>query len=564
MNDLLERLVQSVAWAYTRGTAESVVKALAWGEDAAGKGRPIALPILLDVIELLQNDHPPQIRSAASELFKDYDQWMQQFHKINPGNGTNDWSWSRSMLSKEEQDAFMSPLQSKAPDYLPYLTTVITIKENQYTSAEWQQAYRELRNSKDHRSNILAAWQGARNTDEELWNWWWSDQLDEPYIDFWNRFVTEYCQQCPLKWDLNKCLEKGLECWQQGADHHAGKVYLQAEITKLTEKQTARIQHLLRRKLDCMSNPLITSYEEQDPYNGAITLATLSMGEYGLFKIINRSAIWLADPPASLPPDPVRIHLCWTEAYRGLSHKTQLQIGASAPSNRQNVPPKAPVEYFMRETSVIQGIVALIIDDWRTALRELPVLFYLHDGVVRKETQKDEEEKAKTLALGKGGKRWRNPEDPALLPPSLVVHYLFQRQSFAKLAGGTGGTNGKTKWKVPANAADTMTDWWCGCISGEDLKDLGFQKVQSQFHEKPPWVGPPNHPNQPKFPQCLSHVIVLEFQQQCWTICQANQDKRQIELWPVMEGDLESDPYPFHQLRGCALDLALSALEIRM
>jgi len=326
----------------------------------------------------------------------------------------------------------------------------------------------------------------------------------------------------------------------------AGEVYLRASVTKVTDNQSVRIQRLLNRRREYVSQPLTTSYEVLDPYHGAITLAMLCMGKYGYFKIANRSAIWISNPPSTQPPHPIRIHLSWTHTYRSLCCTAPLTLPL-VPNEGKTAPPLQRCESVIQATtaSILQGVVALLIDDWRSALQKLPVFFHLHRGT----TQDD------GLALGKGGARWREAHRRSYLPPAHAVEYLFRRPSHMDLAE-------RNEWVMPLCAKESLADWWCGCVLASDLGDLGFrlEQVPGTPDGRTYWIGRTH-----RLPLCLSHIIVLDPQQSTrWSICRVRHSDTH-ELWPIVGcARPEGENYPYHDLRHCALDAALSALEVRL
>jgi hypothetical protein len=543
---LADRVAGTAACANTRGTLASVEQALQWGVRAAQDGHPLALPILLDAAVFLNGNrwrgrrrNTPRRMAGTDARTRSYDRWIERLSRKAReyvGTRAEDVSVFQSYLSEAERADLATPSKANEPDYLPFLMSAAPFAKGDVSTEVWRKAYALLLKSADHKHRILTAWQSYRCFDRNLWSWWEDVLLTNPPHDdaspagLWSLFATE----------------TGAAWLQENVDHVASEVYLRAAATKVTDSQSVRIQRLLKRRREYVSHPLTTSYDELDPYHGAVTLAMLCMGEYGLFKIANRSAIWISDPPSTQPPHPVRIHLCWTHAYPGLYHTALFTLPLVLDGG--NVAPQGEgVEQAIEGTgaSILQGVVALLIDDWQSALQKLPVFFHLHRGTTADNG----------LPLGKGRDRWRDANRHSYLPPAHAVAYLFRRPSHVDLAD-------QALWRMPPMAEDTLVDWWCGCALSSDLGDFGFKlKKDPASHDGPMyWTGPTD-----RLPSCLSHIIVLDPQRRTrWSICRVRRSNCH-ELWPTVGCTRpEGEDYPYHELRRCALDTALSALEARL
>jgi hypothetical protein len=347
-------------------------------------------------------------------------------------------------------------------------------------------------------------------------------------------------------------------------DHMASEVYLRAIPPGLTPAQSVRIQRLLKRRREFVSHPLTTSYEELDPYHGAFTLATLAMGDYGIFKIINRSAIWISDPPSTLPPLPMGVHLCWTHGFSGLHEKTRIAFaaapekGSAGRSEPTSPKPKEKVT-SLDAASLLQGVVALLTDDWRSALQHLPVLFHVR----RSSSRRGDAAADEGLSLGRGGPRWRDPERTRSLPPARAVGYFFRRPTILDVLGAD-------SWRQQeGELEDTapMWDFYCGAMLATDLRAFHFTEPnRDDAGATGRWCGP-----REALPDRLSHLILLEPEpegpdpnqsvQMRWSLFRIRHSDR-CELWPIGKGAKEG--YPYHKLRERTLDMVLTVLEARM
>ncbi len=525
-------LVASAACAGNPGPWVSLRKALDWGRRAAEQGRALPLPLLLDLAEDLA-DTQEQAPSQAAALespgpgVAGYDRWVRslgELARLFVGTRQEDLSLYQTEISTAQIERLTDPDRRPTgePDYLPFILWALDLPEDTTPPEELARAYRFLRSSEERQTALLEAWRGPRPPEvDSRWDWWRkiraACQEDPTPAGLWSRFATE----------------AGAEWLHERLDHVAGEIYLRDTPADLTLDQSRRIDFLKQRRNEVFFTPMTTCYEELDPFQGAIALSTLCMGEYGMYKIANRSAVWISNPPATRPSHEVHVHLTWTCRYEGLRQEVEWTVPGDPP---ETIRPAA--------SSLLQGLAALLIDDWRCALRLLPVHFHLHrNGGSHEE-----------LNLGAGGPRWRNPGMQSYLPPAQVVAHLFRRNSLADLAGC------EDHWTAPEGAADNTYHFWFGLILASDLRGLGFQEAVETGGFSGDWTGPAG-----RLPDCLSRVVVLAPESQLhWTICDIRREVRE-ELSPRAAcPEAHGEPHPYLALRRAALDVLLEALDRRM
>jgi len=185
-----------------------------------------------------------------------------------------------------------------------------------------------------------------------------------------------------------------------------------------------------------------------------------------------------------------------------------------------------------------------VVDDWRSALRHLPVQFHLH---------RDGEDQGE-LNLGVGGPRWRGSGSRTGLPPAHVVATLFKRNSLADLAAG------EADWAVPTGSADNSYHYWFGFILASDLRSLGFHESSDFDGTTPGWEGPPG-----RLPDCLSRLLLLDpGVGMDWTIMEVHRERSDLLHPRTRCPEPEGEPHPYPAMRRATLDVLLEALDRRM
>ncbi len=531
---LARSLVADAACAGLPGSPAALDKALEWGQRAAEQGHALPLPLLLDLTGWLERQEgqspggteelaPPEPGPAG------FDRWVWELaglirHFV--GGRLEDLSLYQTELSSAELSRLANPDHPRAgePDSLPFLLWAVRPVPVE-SHARLAEACRVLRRSEPLKADLDRAWRGPRPpAGDPRWRWW-ADMGDGPSGDpsvagLWSRFASE----------------AGADWLHERLDHVSAEVYLRGGAMNPTSQQARRLDFLQRRRSEVFFTPMTTCYEELDPFQGAIALSTLSMGDYGMYKIANRSAVWISNPPSARPSHKVHVHLTWTTRFEGLLQSAVWPI----PAEGSDEPDRLEVP----AASLLQGIVALVVDDWRSALRHLPVQFHLH---------RDAEDQ-EGLNLGVGGPRWRGPGARTGLPPAHVVARIFLRNSLADLASG------EADWSVPAGSADNSYHYWFGFILANDLRSLGFRESRESDGTTPGWEGPPG-----RLPDCLSRLVLLDPGLGVdWTILDIRRERSDLLSPRTRCPEPGGEPHPYPALRRATLDVLLEALDRRM
>jgi hypothetical protein len=194
---------------------------------------------------------------------------------------------------------------------------------------------------------------------------------------------------------------------------------------------------------------------EQDPFFGRTALHTLTLGKYGIFKIVNRTDPKLTDPFSSMPPQELGIHLAWINGYRGI------EAG---------------------HASTLQGLAALMLDDWRWALQVLPhVRFFVHRG------------EQTWFALAGPGSRWHAGLTSGLLPPACFAQAFFTRRSHLE-------ADSKIDWKTERTKSIHL---WFVLVLKSDIAEIGFHETEQSTAQ---WI---EHSCRPGSSGAI-HVIVVD------------------------------------------------------
>jgi hypothetical protein len=332
---------------------------------------------------------------------------------------------------------------------------------------------------------IAAQWAGKRTTAEPAWRLWWSPSAEVSATvplpaAVWGRFAMRRPQA-------------GLD---EQFDHAAAAIYFATHDPAWDPDQLARIARVLPTRYPAQW-PARVPPIVQDPDEGSPSLAVLTWGKYGLFKWLN-SPPRLAAPLPGPPPDDLGVHLCWVTGYQGVSKEV---VWSGLPSLHKkaaggNRAPAATLAPSVSQASVLQGLIGLVLDDWRSMLagQALRVKFHLH---------RDWPQSA-CADLGPPGRRWKTEalEPAGTVPPAALLGLLFQRCSHVDAASRP------FVWPTINRQESGDGDWWCGFILRADLEALGFDGrvgVASAGAAVPPfWLGPAN-----ALPD-LSQIIVLD------------------------------------------------------
>jgi hypothetical protein len=534
--ELFARLDQRPATAQTSRASQPVEAALELGTRAAQHGRVIPLMVLLDAWAVVCSgrsfDYLTRGRRASSPIeMSQYDAWLKNFSHH-----------ARRCFEQSYGSYFQRNIQSRADwDYLPLLMRVwpknVGAEKNYWG---WGEAYSKLLSDASARASIYSRWKSRRNQSAELWKQLW---IAEPKPQHKH---SDYAQSGMLS--LFSTESKVKHVYEQ-FDHAACWMFLETEDTRLLADQSRRIHRLRQRRKQFISMPLTLSYEEQDPHHGQTALVTLCYGKYGNFKIVNHSDPRISNPPASIPPNGIKLHLLWSSGYAGITKLHHVTIDKRDSQQGRDEEAK-PVAASSSEASTLQGLVALLLDDWRAALEDLPVSFYLHRD--RPNLKED--------LIGWGGARWKKTTAKGIPLPAHVIRRLFERRLCTTLKAELSGPERESEY-----------DWYCACLLARDLKDFDFeQQVEQQdqpdstIKKEAIWFGPAN-----SLPGCVSHVIVVESPDgegniyKVWRSLGA-QEPLELHPLPLREFEEKKNDTSFIDLRTCALDIVLDVLEARM
>ena len=310
-------------------------------------------------------------------------------------------------------------------------------------------------------------------------------------------------------WELfrNHC---GATHLHERFDHNAAAFYVRAEDPPISPEQKKNIRRLLFRRKMLISSPLVTSWEEQDPYWGRWVLSTLCYEEYGEFKILNNNHPRLNNPPSTLPPRRAEVHLCWGAGFSGAA-----------------------------DASALQAVVALLLDDWRSALRGFRIGFHMHRLSPLPQSR----------FAGMAGPRWRDAQRGSL-PPQHVIGTCFRRPSYADIA-----LDGK--WAAAANIAGRQS-WRCAFVLESDLHGLGFSPEASAGIDGFTTGG--WYASQSLLPSGLDHVIVVPPAEGDGMFLKVIDNNDGVMLSPIRTHPYNVNHKDYARLRIIALDLLLDEL----
>jgi hypothetical protein len=479
----------------------AVVSALGHGLRAARFGRALPLALLLDVWTLPglagyeeRAWRPPPAGAAALE---DYDRWLRVFcAEVAVGMGTP---------------------RGAVPDYLPALLDAWPRPPAAHAGPRLDplaadRAYRELADNRAAQAAILTAWQGPRRLPDSAWQAWFPPLPTKPAP----------CLSLPARFWAGYGSVRS-ELLHETCDHDAARMYLESADPALLPDQARRIASLRRRQPAAITLPVVTTPEEPALHYGAISLATLSAGETGELQIVNNTDIRRNRDLPALPPPEGEIHLCWAHGYSGL-----------VASRRQS------------PASVLQGLAALLIDDWRACLTGLPLRFYAHCG----------DPNGTADYLGPPGARWkyqgrgageRDANDrctPGPPLPGIAVRF-FTRRTWTELPLRP------LRWSPPEKGGSA---YWIACLLACDLAEFGFKRDPDHDWT---WQGPAD-----ALPEWIQHAIVLA-PGDVSVICRVvlHKPERHVVLSPLPLHRLANSDSSYCVLRQQALDVVLDALE---
>ena len=234
------------------------------------------------------------------------------------------------------------------------------------------------------------------------------------------------------------------------------------------------------------------------------------------------------------------------------------------------------------EASIVQALVAMLLDDWRYMLQVLPLEFHLH-SLTPSRDRHSLRPNQDHVYVGEGGPRWRSGDSRShRMPPSDVVSLLFRRQSYVDVCGLPAGPRADEAADGPARR-----DWWCCVMTATDLQSMGFRRMPQPDgalspNAGPTWSAPASalHSDSAKLsiPRQVKHMIVLDFEalneskkgpdgakKAPASVCGTYDVDSGTEIRPigVRSRDLKDQPFPL-DLRIRALDVVLDVLSQKL
>jgi hypothetical protein len=585
LEDRIAVMIKVVECAATSGSTRPVsfVEAsLHQGLKAAQHGRCIPLHVLLDVAAILDlpkyQEHIPERQVFYpvnnSGIIDSYDEWLAVFC------GT-----ARSFTGKTTGKKY--PVNK---DYLQLLLYVWPLANSDGQELiQWLEAYKTLVADKEKYVALIHDYWSQENRSPNM-------NITKELQDFFEK--RENLRGVSLKpggiWSFFSLEEN---CVHEKCDHAAGKLYLSKDDPPLLPDQARRIRLLQRRRRQYIEVPIPGPPIEPTRIAGSITIdKMIGDKKRKRFKYYHDPS-GFNDPPSSRPPQGMNVHLCWVNGYAGISRLQQRHVftrkefgellarlskeqqeklkcyithenGTVAFGKilKENKPEAAGIVKSIKKeyrfhASILQAFVALLLDDWRDSLKELPVQFYLHRGFPH----------PLSVPIGRGGKRWKTGKSRRL-PPIDVVNALFRRHTYVDVS--TPDIRWEIKESNGRNNIFRFSHWYCACVLSDDLPELGFKKHDVPIENVPIWTI-----NASRLPRQISHMIVLDPANETGVIYKhfymgyPGELNGEIEFQPVycrqfpqgFSNPLAEEPNPFFMtLRVQALDVLLDVLDEKM
>jgi hypothetical protein len=271
-------------------------------------------------------------------------------------------------------------------------------------------------------------------------------------------------------------------------DHAAAAFYAAADDPELFPDQVRRVRRLRARRRPQLDLTVRTP-TDQHPYAGAIPLSVLirEPEEEFVHAVVNRESHRLNDDEATRPRRVVRVHVAWVAGWASGSGWHE-RVKVRPPLIR--TPGLAGGTDFAHTAGVrvphasgVRALVGLILDDWRSTVRGLPVEFRLN----RRWPGETRLLRRDNVSGLQPGRRWRQypawSDTPAHLArrgamPAEVAGQLFARRSLAEAARA--GEAGEVPSLDPHSGdRRPATRWVCGVCHEDDLPDLGVRPVSA-------------------------------------------------------------------------------------
>jgi hypothetical protein len=516
-----------------RGPETVIRTALSDGLWAAKHGCGIPLPLLLDANAILytQSARLPIFRNKPAQWpaeLDSYDRWLLGLHRIV----------QKSNLACEH-------------NVLPLLVDGWSANQPKLPAlGDWIHAYTTLQNKPTVIQDISKLWLAPRSGKPELWREWLPSpprqivlkkKWDHAHHPVGKHSLDEDKQRTsPWYWS-NYATATALDWLHESFDHPAARMYAEAKDVPLLPDQQQRIERLIRQRRQSGGDYTRDSREEQNPYFGEPPLDVLTKDEEELIRWLVERRHGIAGPPSTQPPPAIYVHLCLINAFAGI-HQV-----VAPPKLQPGEPPQQQASNSQTAASTLQGIAALIVDDWRFALRNLEqVEFFVHRG----------EPDFAEDTIGGGGERWKNDNrTSSFVPPPAVTVKFFQRRKWTDI------NLRALVWPNGIGNLDPFA-WWCLCVLKDDLPDLGFHaQIPAGGDFQIRWTAKAS-----ALPACISHIILLDPTNGADEICWVDR-KRSTGDGLALRPERRRQTYAsnsdisYHSLRIQALDILLSALE---
>ncbi len=538
----------------------AVRRAVEVGKEAAHRDHALPLAVLLDMEALLRgNFQPAEIGNRGgvkgSPHAQAYNDKLREIYRQ-----------ALKILDQRRAD-------DKHPyvDYLPLLLERWP-RQKAFTCSmpELRKHYDELFSEEDHQK-ILAKWGAPRS-----WDPIWNDILPEPKPAAKPDDNPAAKPDAAARPPIAGTLLSQVSTANRGSDAHdrassAAQLYVDADDWEIWPDQIRRIRRL-KQTFSKIWEPVQRTPEDLDPFIGLIPYSVLARKPDIQVEsdIVNRNFYKINDPSVPMPPPNFNIHLCVLVGYAssGATHnwvksaERQRYAAAELSLNGTVSGGAAPRKNgFHTFASTAQGLTALLLDDWREALRGMRVRFFLH----RAWTRTDAPEADANVAW-KPGVRWKDHlhVDDALLPAEFAGR-LFRRYTDFDWAHSSVRRDLR---KMNASGRN----WYCCVVPRHELTARGFRSQVSRPNVAPTWIAPGRI-----LPAGITQLLVVDTgkgaadgtpetaQGIAVTQYRLREYTGRSELSPIprLEGRPSELDLSFINARISALDMVLDALENR-
>ena len=511
------------------------------GIEAAHEGQFLPIPLLLDAFSIAHFIHPQAPvceRGWGAPLPKLllYDEWLHALReRLWKGGLCNGGNWAK--------DTFR-PEQSPCSDWLDVVVEEWrNFANNGHDPAQWKKTLEQLQHSVDFKQTLLGAWSGERVQEPLAWEWLDVATPTQPPPNDANSAFRTYLSGIVRKEHKRAWVHENMGYGQIA-------FYLQTEDLEMTQEQRNRLRRLMiRPKTDTSEYKALP---EGIAARGHFSLFTLTLGDYGFFKIANDSDLKLNSPEIGSPPKPARFSLRWLSSFEAVTQQWGLLDDRCA----------------ITRDAFLKGMLAVVLDDWRAALRAVPIRFRL----CPRDTSNG------PLDMGRGGKRWKStvPEEGDGPAPD-IVRTLFTRCTCVEAA------TRPCSWQcappsrhygMASDPCEKSRGWCCGFMLLSDMPRFHFSpKEGAASPNECVWIGL-GHATSESVSK-LDHIVLIddrsdqapEFNgdmRHDGTIYAVGQRSACVELHPVISAYSPKNTTLSRNrqaLRSACLDLAIAAAE---